>query len=86
MKKIILISCLLLIALTNFAQGQYIQGKIDQIPADGFELKPIFTPKNVSDEPYDFQKELSEFTLAFVPLPTFNQRWTNKFYYVHTDI
>ena len=67
MKKIILISCLLLIALTNFAQGQYIQGKIDQIPADGFELKPIFTPKNVSDEPYDFQKELSEFTLASVP-------------------
>jgi hypothetical protein len=67
MKKIILISCLLLIALTNFAQGQYIQGKIDQIPANGFELKPIFTPKNVSDEPYDFQKELSEFTLASVP-------------------
>lgn len=73
MKKIILIVSILFAGLLTFAQGQYIQGKIDEIPSDGFVEKSIFTYKTSSSENYDFSRDISEFTLADVQLTSLQE-------------
>lgn len=66
MKKLILILCILFSGVMGFAQGQYLQGKIDKIPKSNFVEKSIFNLKSTSSENYDFYKDLTEFTLADV--------------------